>query len=301
MVINGIDVTLLPKQFAGARGRTLIIDGDGPCYVAAATVKRLDTALRRFQQHVLTRLFLTKAERASIHLTAHNSQKAGRFKVRGVQPYQGNRTSKTKPPLLEPLRQLVAQRENWLEEYDVKLHYALEADDGMMIDSYNLGEHGVIDSEDKDLRMTPWQWYDSKMNKVLPPEPFGWLQPSCMPSGTAKLIGRGPLFFWAQMLMGDQADHVRGLLKLGNSKVGPALAYETLRHTQSEQEAANVVLDAYRAINQNPLPEGWMLWLLRTHDDTVLRYLRGLALTDENAAFIDRMDNEDWIDRRADE
>ena len=49
MIVQGVDISALPDQFQSAvPGRTLIIDGDGPCYVAAATVKRLDTALRNF-------------------------------------------------------------------------------------------------------------------------------------------------------------------------------------------------------------------------------------------------------------
>lgn len=295
MLIHGLDVTKLAPQFSGTRGRTVIIDGDGPCYVAAATAKRLDTALRRYQQAMLTLIFLTKAEDARIHLTAHNSAKAGRFRVKGIKPYQGQRKGKSKPALLEPLREAVALRENWLDEYEVTLHRAIEADDGMMIDAYRLGENSVVVSEDKDLRMTPYPWFDAKLNRVLPSEPLGWITPAHTPAGTAKLIGRGRLFFWAQMLMGDQADNIQGLLRYKNQKIGPILAYEVLRNVQSEQEAANLVLDAYRSIKQNPIAEGWLLWLLRTPEDSFWQYVQELGITDENASFLDAAVREDWF------
>lgn len=297
MIIQGVDVSALPAQFSGVRGRTLIIDGDGPCYVAAATVKRLDTAIRKFHQAVLTLMFITNAEALRIHLTSHASYKAGRFLVRAAKPYQGNRKSKQKPALLEPLREALANRQNWLEEYDysVTLHRVLEADDGMMVDAYRFAENGIIVSADKDLRMTPYPWYDEKTSRVLPSEDLGWLTPAHTPAGTAKLIGRGRLFFWAQMLMGDTADNVQGLLRYNGQKIGPVLAYDVLKNVKSEQEAANIVLDAYRAIDQNPIAEGWLLWLLRTTDDDVWKYLQGLALTDENASFLDRKVREPWF------
>ena len=51
MIINGVDTNAVADQFAGLHtGITLIHDGDGDCYVAAATAKRLDTAIRNFQQ-----------------------------------------------------------------------------------------------------------------------------------------------------------------------------------------------------------------------------------------------------------
>ena len=94
MIVQGVDLSALPDQFQSAvPGRTLIIDGDGPCYVAAATVKRLDTALRNFQQEILKRMFLAGASDCRIHLTSRDSDKHGRFRVKDDKPYQVNRKS----------------------------------------------------------------------------------------------------------------------------------------------------------------------------------------------------------------
>lgn len=290
MIIRGVDTTKLPDQFFGCvAGRTLILDGDGPCYVAAATVKRLDTAVRNFQQAMLTQLFLTKAQDIRIHLTASTSHKAGRFDVIAAKPYQGNRKGKNKPPLLEPLRQAVAQRENWLPEYTVVMHHMIEADDGMMHDAYVYKENGIIWSDDKDLRMTPYPYWCKEKGVILPGQAFGWLQPKFTPAGTLKLIGQGPLFFWAQMLMGDTADNVQGIKRLGGRLCGPDGAYKALAPFEQGQDinaVANFVIDAYRQIDQNPLPEATLLWLLRWEGDSALAYIESLALTDENRRYI---------------
>lgn len=298
MNIQGIDLSSLGNQFQGhVQGRTLILDGDGPAYVAAATVKTLPTGIRRMQTAILTQLFLTKAENAIVHLTANTSAKAGRFNIIAAKPYQGNRTNKAKPPLLEACRQALAQRENWLPEFEVILHHKLEADDGMIQDAYRLKEHGIIWSDDKDLRMTPYNYWCQETQRILTPGMHGfgelWLKES--DSGTKKCLGVGKKFFWAQMLMGDTADNIQGVARLDGKLCGPKGAFDYLDPIGTEEEAANRVLDAYRAIDQNPLPEGWLLWLLRSDDDTFWKYLHELELTPANKAFIYDCANRVWF------
>ena len=296
MIVQGVDISALPDQFQSAvPGRTLIIDGDGPCYVAAATVKRLDTALRNFQQEILKRMFLAGASDCRIHLTSRDSDKHGRFRVKAGKPYQGNRKSKSKPPLLEPLRELVADNSTWLDDYSVLLHRELEADDGMIQDAYRLGEHGVICSEDKDLRMTPYPYYEIDRGQVQPSQPVGWVSIKHTPSGTPKLTGQGPLFFWAQMLMGDTADNVQGVARYNGKLCGAVGAFDVLKDVRCIHDAANIVLDAYREINQNAVAEGWLLWLTRWHKDNVIQYMRELNLTPANRDFIEDCVLRDWV------
>jgi len=303
MIIGGVDLSTLPDQFNEfENGRILILDGDGPCYRVACTVKRLDTAIRRFQQDMLTQMFLTKAQHVRVHLTAHDSWKAGRFQVNAVKPYQGNRSGKDKPSLLEPLREAVTYRDNWLPEFSVVLHREKEADDGMIQEAYIHKENSLIWSDDKDLRMTPYPYWCKERGVLLPSQPFGYLQPKHTPSGTLKLIGQGPLFFWAQMLMGDTADHVQGVLRLGGKKCGADGAYKALQPFEAAQDmnaVANFVIDAYRAIDQNVVAEGWLLWLHRSQDDNVLKYFSELALTDENRRFVDECSRRDWFKQPA--
>lgn len=298
MIVNGIDTDAdFGEAFPGCvAGRTLIVDGDGPCYVAAATAKRLDTAIRYFHQEMLKRQFMCGAQDIRVHLTRKDSDKHGRFRVKAVKPYQGQRDSKGKPALLEPLREAVARRENWIEEYDaVLLHRELEADDGMMQDAYRLKSNGVTSSEDKDLRMTPYPWYEQKLGKVMQGEPVGWVDLAFTEGGTAKPHGQGPLFFWLQMLAGDNADNIKGILKYDGKLCGPALAVEILKGVRDINVAANRVIDGYRAIDQNVLAEGWLLWLTRWPGDNVLNYFRELQLSEANRAFVDDCLTRDWV------
>lgn len=294
----GIDLASLGDQFHGhVQGRTLIMDGDGPAYVAAATVKTLPTAIRKMQSIILTQLFLTKAQNATVHLTAATSHKAGRFDIIAAKPYQGNRKSKSKPPLLEACRQALAQRENWLPEFEVVMHHVLEADDGMIQEAYRLKEHGLIWSDDKDLRMTPENYWCQKTASILTGYGFGklWLDSS---TSTTKCLGVGKMFFWAQMLMGDTADNIQGVKLLDGKLCGAVAAFNRLGSITDESECANAVIDAYRAIDQNPIPEGWLLWLLRRDGDTFWIYLNELQWSPANRAFLDDCVHRVWFKQR---
>lgn len=296
MIVRGIDLSKLGDQFHGfVQGRTLIIDGDGPAYVAAATVKTLPTAVSKFQQIILTQMFLAEAEHAIVHLTASDSYKAGRYNIIATKPYQGQREGKAKPPLLEATRQAAALKQNWCPEYEVVMNRLLEADDAMIIDAYRLGEHGVIRSDDKDLRMTPYPYWCQESSRIVDPKGFGTLHVSHTPSGTMKLLGYGLKFFWAQMLMGDTADNIAGLTRLNGALCGPAGAFKYLNPARTENEAANLVIDAYRQNDQNPLPEGWLLWLLRRPTDTFWLYLNELEFSPANRAFLDECATRQWF------
>jgi hypothetical protein len=296
MIINGIDLSKLGDQFKGhVQGRTLILDADGPAYVAAATVKTVATAVRRFQQSILTQLFLTKAENAILHLTSSTSHKAGRFNIIAHKPYQGQREGKAKPALLEATRQAVANEANWLKEYTVVMNHIVEADDAMITDAYRLKEHGLIWSEDKDLRMTPYPYWDIKCGCIMHANGFGSLHLEYTPAGQVKLLGYGLKFFWAQMLMGDTADNIKGVIKLEGKLCGPKGAYDFLSSYDTACGTCNAVIDAYRAINQNPIPEGWLLWLLRSPTDTFWIYLNELQWSAANRAFLDDCVRREWF------
>jgi hypothetical protein len=296
MLIGGIDTGAIGDQFGGyTPGRMLILDADGPAYVAAATAKTLPTALRKFQTIVLSQMFLTNSERAELHLTANTSTKAGRFNILAAKPYQGNRDGKAKPPLLEAVRQAAAHESNWLPQYEVIMHHKYEADDGMIMSAYLQGDNGVIWSEDKDLRMTPHPYWERKTNTLIRPQGFGSLYIEYTPAGQAKCLGYGRKFFWAQMLMGDTADNIAGCTKVNGKLCGPKGAFEYLDKYDDESAGANAVIDAYRENKQNPIPEGWLLWLLRNPQDTFWIYLNELQWSLANRVFLDDCVRRVWF------
>jgi hypothetical protein len=74
----------------------------------------------------------------------------------------------------------------------------------------------------------------------------------------------------------------------------PAKAGEVITLARTEDDAANAVLDLYRSIGQNPLPEACMLWLLRTPEDTAEGYIWSLNLSAENRLFIQECFNQTY-------
>lgn len=269
-------------------GRTLILDGDAACYRATADAKKLETAQRRFTTAIYEAMFLTGAETARVHLTPKGCYKNGRHLLLGAKPYQGNRNNKAKPPLLEVLRDTAPSLFQPHEDVQVFAQRVVEADDAIMQDAYSV-EKAVVWSEDKDLQIVPCRRYCMESGTVIrldEGDRFGWIKEARTPSGTLKIKGHGTKFFWTQMLMGDTADNVKGIIKYDGKLCGAAAAFRELQYITSEDHAANLVINGYRAINQNPLPEGEALWLTRCDGDSFVHYVLSLDLTDTNRDFL---------------
>ena len=272
-------------------GRTLILDADFLCYQAAATVKKLATAITRFQTLVETERFITGADSVRIHITPRGCTKCRRYDYPTAKPYQGNRENKAKPPLLEPLRDAI-QNHRWPEYFDVLAWKDREADDGMMMDAFRLGDAAVTRSDDKDLRITPGPYWEAKLGKLdVIPDRFGWIKDDYTEGGQMKVVGHGTKFFWAQMLMGDTADNVRGIQTLEGKLCGPAGALAYLLPFKDEGQAANAILQAYADIQQDPLAEAQCLWLRRSLEDCAYQYLTELDLKPKLARWLKSLHN----------
>lgn len=265
--------------FEGAQpGRILLLDADGPAYRAAATVKTLDTAIRKFIKLALTQMFLTNSEHGKLYLTASGCVKAYRDCYPTVKPYQGQRSGKSKPPLLEPLRCAIARiaqegGSGLPPELSVELHHYWEADDAMIMDAHLQGPLGLVESADKDLRMTPGPYLEQETGKVdIITNRFGWIDEAYTPAGKLKVKGHGTKFFLAQMLMGDKADNVVGLSRLDGALIAERGALNFLNPIEDENEAIDAVLRAYVRNGQNALAEAECLWLRRSQTDSAYAY-----------------------------
>lgn len=297
-LIKGIE---LPEQFVDKRvqGRILIYDADPLAYRASATVKKLSTGITRFQQGVLEMMYLTKSESAMVHLTHKDCDKAGRHNIIAEKVYQGNRTGRSRPLLLHDLRHAVVEENNVLPEYQAWEHMELEADDVCMIQSYKYKDNSVLVSEDKDLRQTPYPFYDTYLDKIVQAKGVGSLWEHVTPTGNVGLHGIGRIFFWAQMMCGDTADNIKGLKLYKEKPVGYIRTIDTLskfNDTDNEEEMANLVINAYRIINQNPIPEGYLLHMLRTWDDSFLKLIDELDWTEKNKKFLEDCKQRRWHD-----
>lgn len=261
-------------------GTVLLSDGDGPAYRAAATAKTLPTAYRRFIQEILAEQFVTKTATAEVYLTASTSKKADRDLYPTWKPYQGNRNGKKKPALLEPLRQYLANDPEGLPEgMEVQMEHYWEADDRLIMRAHILGEHAVMRSDDKDLRLTPGPYYENSTASIdYITDRFGWIAEDFTPSGTLKIKGHGTKFFWAQMLYGDPADNVRGLDRMNGKLIGERGTLDFLTGIECENEAANKILWAYAKHKQDALAEAQMVWLRRNEQDCAYKYLMELDI-----------------------
>lgn len=277
----GIDPSKLKGNMQVQEQRTLILDADGAAYRAAATAKTLPTVLRRFVAEVLEKQFLTNSNACRLHLTAAGGFKGGRSEYPSWRPYQGNRTGKSKPALLEPLRELLGTPKAFEmgvpEDWYINLNRYWEADDTCTMDSYILKDKGIVASDDKDLRMTPYPFFEHTLCSVSTiKDRFGYITEH--PSGGTYPIGHGTKYFWLQMLMGDTADNIRGLDKLNGRNCGQVSAVQYIQDVQDESECANMVLWAYAKINQDALAEAQLLWMRRTEEDCALTYLLELDI-----------------------
>lgn len=279
----------LPSQFdKTVQGRVLLLDGDFLAYQAAATVKTLPTALRRFHTLIETERFLTGAAEVRVHLTARGCTKCNRYFYPTVIKYQDNRKSKPKPPLLEPLR-MATQTFDWPEHIRVFLWHDMEADDALITDAYYYKENSVMSSGDKDLCLTPYPlWLSSQGKLDIIEDRFGWIDIKPTANGN-KVFGHGTKFFWAQMIMGDAADNVRGLVKLNGKGCGPVAAHTFINEWDDEQKCAEAVLWAYARTQQNPLAEAECLWLHRSPMDSAYAYFKELNLTPDLDKWIDSL------------
>lgn len=267
----------LPNQFEPSGDSILIMDGDAACYEASSKYVKLDTAVRCVHMKILEAMFLTNCKHARVHITPAGCKKAGRGNLIGVKPYQGNRKDKEKPPLLEALRQNI---QGLLKDKNIEVfaHYDIEADDAVVIDSYTYGDRGIVWSPDKDLRMVINPLYDIDTGRVLRIDGrLGDIILASTSSGLRHPRGQGLKFFWWQMLMGDTADNVRGLDKFEGKNIGMVKAYEILKPIEDETQVAITVLNMYREIDQNPFPEAYALWLLRSPADSFSEYLKELV------------------------
>lgn len=300
MKLIDIDIESLPNQTesTAVQGRVLIYDADSLCYKSAATAKKLPTAVNRFKQGVLEMLYLTEAETGLIHLTHKTSDKAGRGRIKGVKEYQANRTGSKRPNLLHHLRDAVVLPENILPEYSAKLHFQLEADDACMIDSYALKDNGVLVSEDKDLRQTPYPFYDTYLGKIVKAKGIGSLWKHVTPAGNESVHGIGRIFFWAQMLMGDNADNIQGILEFQGQRCGATRTYEALMpffEDISEDAIANFVIDGFRVIDQNPWPEAYLLHMMRDWGDSFYHVVQEVTWSKENDLFLKDCLQREWF------
>lgn len=250
----------------------LLLDGDFFVYKAATTVKQLKTAITRFYTEVLTQMFCVGTKQAIVYITPDNCAKCFRYFYPTIKQYQANRPTRIMP-LKSALKEHLINNPLQYEDRGITIEFSewFEADDLIITDAYRFKENGIVSSGDKDMYLTPYPYFNNSLGRIETiDDPYGYIEldrTKCMPC-----VGRGWAFFFAQLLMGDTADNVKGITKINGKDVGAVGAYNILKDARSVTDALDIVLPLYAAINQNILAEAEMLWLRRHPTDSAYKF-----------------------------
>lgn len=244
-------------------GRELRVDGDGLAYYCSGNDEcEPGTARFNLAEKLRKAQLACGAERVVILLTASGSHKGYRYAVARVKPYQGQRSGGRRPKNWEFLRNLLAERAFDNATISTRVTGHAEADD--LFGQY--GEDIVIHTQDKDMRMLPGIHLDWVSNQMVTVPEGCWAI-----TANDKVYGRK--WFWLQMLHGDTADNVPGLLKYlsaaGTLKpCGEVGAGHALGTASNDTEACNAVVSHYKACYGDRWPveileQGILLWMRR--------------------------------------
>lgn len=241
-------------------GRTAHIDGDMLAYVAGGGEDMTVATSRGILSRMVDDFAMySRAEFASLHLTASGCTKGDRVLVPTSQPYQGKRSG-SRPKNWEYLR-------DWMGGYNgpafkVKTWADREADDGFGLIS-NTRPNDVIVTRDKDMQMLPG-WHLDWATKEL----------FFVANGAYESIHGGKVYgykwFLLQLLQGDRVDWIRGLGPCSHAPrgCGDKTAEKFLKGTTTAEEGLEVVVALYKDVFgpdwANELAEqAMMLWIRR--------------------------------------
>ena len=214
----GVNPDALKDQVSSVKvvpNRLAHIDADFLAYIVAAdTVKEVEDGNLRSITHKCGQLaeFADTVARAAgassyvLHITPDGSNKGGRANQAVQAEYQATRGGRERPAHLPILRAYIEQKMQCIASRD------READDAMAEAMYTDPVNNIVCSRDKDLRMVPGWHLDMDTNEhvFVTPGDFGSISIDDSKSAK-KVVGYGPAFFFAQCLMGDSADNIKGL------------------------------------------------------------------------------------------
>lgn len=198
----------------------------------------------------------TQCDEYRVYLSASDKSNF-RYNVATIKPYKGHRAKMKKPFHYQDI-----------VDYLIKYHKAIvifgeEADDAMGKDH---AEDTVICTTDKDMRQLPGKFYNldwrQKGLQMIEDIPeLGYL--SLTKGEKYSLIGGGLMWFYAQMLLGDSADNIPGI-----PRMGVVSTYNALKDCKTEKEMQDVVLSKYKKHYKEKYKEALkeikqLLWIRR--------------------------------------
>ena len=305
-------------------GLVVQLDTDVLCYHYANLDDSFAENLEALKEGILTKMIMCGASHVNSHTTA--GTKNGREDAAMVKEYQCTR-AKSKDPIkqarVKALRHAIGI---WTthEQVTPMTWVGIEADDGMGIMQREDPENSVIMTVDKDLSMIEGEHCHLETYKrTTVPADFGHIElqvkkrvsPTTGKTSTEnKIVGYGKSFFWAQMLMGDTADTIPGLLKISGDDAekycpkkspdkkrkplacGVVTAWKCIETAKTELEIAIRVMQLYKnyygdeytfttwrddeitvSWRDMMYEQGHLLWMQRYPNDSFKDYIREMA------------------------
>ncbi len=200
-----------------------------------------------------------KPDQVRIFLTS-NDKSNYRFKIAKTKKYKGNRTA-PKPKHYDDVRKYL------IEQWAAEVITGEEADDAMGKAQTVPGVESVICSIDKDLDIIPGLHYNFVKDERYKVSFFGSLKLYTLASGRQAIRGGGLKWFYAQMLLGDNADNIPGI-----TGCGPIKVFNILNPLTTETEVHNRVLGIYNSAYPDGLEkfkEMYNLLYIRRNDHKI--------------------------------
>ena len=220
--------------------KTLLVDGDIIAYRTAFSVGDLgypwevESKIDDLMDYIIGEtLVFSNGDDYTTYMTGRNNF---RHDIAVTAEYKGNRKSTPKPDMLPVARQYL------VDNYRGVVINGQEADDAIAIEATKKDpETTVVASIDKDMLQIPcWHFNFVKGD-------WTFVEPA-----------DGTKFFYKQILTGDAADNIKGLLR-----VGPVKADKLLEGLTDEKELYEAVVKAYDGDEGRVLENARLLWLRR--------------------------------------
>jgi len=260
------DVICYRAGFA-AEHRIVEIDPEDDSKITRMEIEPLENALQNVKEIVETCLTMIGTNDYHIYLTGKNNF---RKEVATIREYKANRKNARYPIHLDDIKEYL------IKNHPTSVSDGQEADDELGIALTELGETGIVVSNDKDLLMVPGKHYVfTRDEKVVVSEESGRRH------------------FWTQVLTGDSTDNI-----MGCPMIGPKKAEKALDGIVDEQDYYDVVYGLYKRQLEKKPPEGLHL------DGDMVKYTNWK--TDQEVTvslrdFITEIGQLLWIRRQPDE
>jgi 5'-3' exonuclease len=248
--------------------RIALIDADYIPYKVAYSTNNIIDALKRIH-HIVEEIL---EETESSHFIMFHTTSCN-FRHDLIDNYKANRTEIVKSPFYYQVR------DAFFTLYETHHYKCYEADDLVTMCHRKLGvDKSIIVTPDKDmLSVYPARIYNpNKKELIIVDEPIGKLFSHVKTSlnkatgklkNETKITGYGTKFLFFQMLIGDTADNIKGVYKVGAVK-----AFNLLNSSDNLESMYNIVLAQYsQQYAENALQEmklTFSLLYMRIRDET---------------------------------